>query len=437
MSDDDTETSDAQTRREYLQYGAVVGGGLLAGCAGGESTPTDPSVARTDSETPTDSPTESGTRPSTGGMSETEAEPPTATPDGPYTVSMAPVGDVTFDEVPTSVLAYYPIAAGTAVALGHGDAVDAIGYDKQLFGNTVDYYYDGLDGVSFEWEELGRVTPSGSPGSLDRELFYELDSDVHFLDPCLLRSGSFEWSEEEVDSLAADIGPWFGNYYSRTNGQPPEGCRDGYEYYSLWEYIGKIAAVFREEDRYRAFESMRDDLLERIQADLPPESERPSLAVVAYTGGTFWPYDFTQEGYLWAHVRPFGVTNAFTQTEGGPGTDGSYDFEAMVEAQADVVLRYWGTALGDTFIENRSAVLDHSLAREVPAFRDERYFASGHGMQGPVMHLFQLEMTAKQLFPEQFGAWPGYGDGASYPEIPAEERLFDRQRVADIVDGDI
>jgi hypothetical protein len=53
------------------------------------------------------------------------------------------------------------------------------------------------------------------------------------------------------------------------------------------------------------------------------------------------------------------------------------------------------------------------------------------------MNLFQLEMTAKQLYPERFGEWPDYEHGDPYPEIPAEERLFDRQRVADIVTGEV
>jgi hypothetical protein len=55
--------------------------------------------------------------------------------------------------------------------------------------------------------------------------------------------------------------------------------------------------------------------------------------------------------------------------------------------------------------------------------------------QGPIMNLFQLEMTAKQLYPDVFGSWPGYEDGESYPEIPEDERLFDRERVAGIVTG--
>ncbi|CQR52776.1 ABC transporter substrate-binding protein [Haloferax massiliensis] len=418
------------TRRRYLKYGgAVAAGGLLAGCAGGSTESLTTGSADTDA---------SGDRTATTTTTSTETE--TTTDDeadgGSYSVSMAPVGEVEFDAVPERALTYYPVSADATVAFGHGDAITGIGYDKELFGNTVDYYYDALDGVDFEWEDLGRVTPASNPNALDRELFYELDSDVHFLDPALLRSSSFDWTEDEVASIASDVGPWFGNYYSRTNAEPPEPYRDRYEYYTLWEYLGYIAAVFREEARYRAFKSIRDDLVARIQADLPPASERPSLAVVAYTGGTFWPYDFTQDGYLWAHLRPFGMPNAFAATDAETGSGGSYDYEAMVETAPDVVLRYWGTALGDSFRSNREEVLSDPLADEVPAFRDGRYFPSGNGMQGPIMNLFQLEMTAKQLFPDRFGAWPGYGDGESYPEIPAGERLFNRGRVADVVTGE-
>lgn len=411
---DDRNHHEAPTRREYVKYGgAVVGGSLLAGCGGqfdAGSTPTE---------------TASG-----GAATDTS----TAADEG-YSVTLSPVGDVALDTVPESFLAYYPISAGAAVAFGHGDSINAIGYDKQLFGNTVGYYYDSLDGVEFEWGDLGRVTPSGNPNTLDKELLYELDSDIHFLDPCLLRSSAFGWDTEDLSRIEADIGPWFGNYYSRTNGQPPQGCRKGYEYYSLWEYLGKFAAVLQEEERYRELKSMRDDLVGRITADLPPASERPSVAVIAYTDGTFWPYDFTQQGYIWNHLRPFGMTNAFTEAGIDPSSDGSYDYEALVEVEPDVVLRYWGTALGETFLENRSEIVNNALADDVPAFRNERYYPSGYGMQGPVMNLFQLEMTAKQLFPDRFGEWPTYTEGG-YPAIPPEERLFDRQRVVDIVDGD-
>ena len=44
-------------------------------------------------------------------------------------------------------------------------------------------------------------------------------------------------------------------------------------------------------------------------------------------------------------------------------------------------------------------------------------------------------MTAKQLYPGQFGEWPTYTKGP-YPKILPGEQLFDRRRVADIVNGD-
>jgi iron complex transport system substrate-binding protein len=42
-------------------------------------------------------------------------------------------------------------------------------------------------------------------------------------------------------------------------------------------------------------------------------------------------------------------------------------------------------------------------------------------------------MVARQLYPDEFGAF----DPESFPQVPEEEQLFDRQRVADIIDGDI
>jgi len=421
VSNKDNDTTRKPTRRDYVKYGgAVISGGLLAGCTGdsdGESPPVTTEVT-----------------PETESVNETGAE---RTAEGTsYSVTMSPVGTVEFEQVPEKILPYYPISAGATVALGHGDSINAIGYDKELFGNTVDYYYDRLESVSFEWEELTRVTQNSDANSIDKEVLYELDSDVHFLDPAILRSSYYGWDEDDVEAIASDIGPLFGNYYSRTNGQPPESYRDRYEYYSLWEYIRKIAAVLQETERYQAFKSIRDNLVTQIQSQLPPESERPSVAIVAYADKTFWPYDFTQDGYIWGHVRPMGVEDALKRIEGGSGSDGKYDIEAIAEASPDVVLRYWGTALGETFIERREELLERPLADEIPAFANERYHPSGHGMQGPVMNLFNLEMTAKQLYPEQFGEWPTY-TAESYPEISEDEQLFDRQRVADIINGDL
>ncbi len=70
------------------------------------------------------------------------------------------------------------------------------------------------------------------------------------------------------------------------------------------------------------------------------------------------------------------------------------------------------------------------------AILNGRVYAQGGRYQGPILNLFQLEMTAKQLYPEQFGAWPSYADGP-YPEIPKDEQLFDRDRVTNAINGAI
>jgi hypothetical protein len=61
--------------------------------------------------------------------------------------------------------------------------------------------------------------------------------------------------------------------------------------------------------------------------------------------------------------------------------------------------------------------------------------AQGTRHQGPLVNLFQIEMAAKQCYPDQFGAWPTYESGP-YPELSEDERLLDYDRVAAVITGD-
>jgi len=56
-------------------------------------------------------------------------------------------------------------------------------------------------------------------------------------------------------------------------------------------------------------------------------------------------------------------------------------------------------------------------------------FVGGSPDQGPIVNTFQTEMLAKQLYPDEFGEYPGLG------EIPTDEQLFDRGRIDEIVRG--
>jgi iron complex transport system substrate-binding protein len=42
-------------------------------------------------------------------------------------------------------------------------------------------------------------------------------------------------------------------------------------------------------------------------------------------------------------------------------------------------------------------------------------------------------MVAQQLYPEEFGAF----DPETFPAVPEANHLFDRQRVADVITGEV
>ncbi|WP_224337580.1 ABC transporter substrate-binding protein [Haloprofundus halobius] len=420
--DNDSEASGSLTRRNYIRYGGtVVGAGLLAGCAGDDGA---------EEETPG---TTGGSGNDSTETTNTEADPETTDSSGSYSVSMAPVGTVEFDRVPQNVMVYSLLYADMAVAYGHGDSVNALGFDADAGGNTLDAYYERLDGVSFDRSGLEQLNTGSGDVDVDKELVYELNSDLHLVDPCLVMS--FDgWERSDVDEIRENVAPWFGNVYSREHGQPPEECRDEYEYYTLWELSERVGAVFGERERFEALQSVHDDLLGRINSDLPPRAERPTVATVIFMEETFYPSKLNAPGFARAHTRPLEATDAFADEDVTYET--TYDYETMLEIDPDVILHTFGIASYYDVAHIRRTLEDHPVASDLTAVRNDRVYASGNPVQGPLMNLFQLEMTAKQLYPEQFGEWPEYENGDPYPEIPEEERLFDRQRVADIVVGE-
>ncbi|WP_435076449.1 hypothetical protein [Halococcus sp. AFM35] len=188
-------TGAGPTRRGVLKSGgAVLGGGLLAGCtgSGGQSAAND--------TTGTESTTSSRT--------------------GSYTVTMSPMGSVAFEGVPKSLFVVFPQYADMAVALGHGDAVNTI-YSPELAGGIMSTYTARLKGVSPKWSQL----PDPLADGLSKERLYGLGSDVHFLDPAYA-STQQNWNRSDVDEIASNVGPWFGNFYSGTHDKPPSTWQD-------------------------------------------------------------------------------------------------------------------------------------------------------------------------------------------------------------------
>ena len=414
MSRDDTNHK-SPTRRDYMKYGgAVIGGGLLAGCAG-----------QSDSRS---APSERGT----GDGSTSMAEPTTA--DDGYSVTMSPMGTVEFESVPQSVFTILGHHVDMLVALGRGDAINAM-HAPEYHQSLYQKFLHRLERVSIDWDGLYSSWPPS------KEKLYELDSDVHIADPAKVATAE-GWDDSSLEEIRSNVSPWFGNTLSGTHQKPPSGWADAYEYHTLWEIFGKIAAVFRERERYEAFVSVRDSMMQTISAGLPSERERPSAALVLFSTSDekIWGYKMNHPGYYAAHTRPLGATDALADAVGdGYGDDGrniTLDSELLLDADPDVLLVLGPMTEYHNLDDIRSQLADDEVLRKMTAVQEGRIYAQGARRQGPILNLFQTEMTAKQLYPDQFGEWPGYADGEPYPKIPAEEQLFDRQRVADIITGE-
>ncbi|UVE49700.1 ABC transporter substrate-binding protein [Haloferax larsenii] len=403
MDRDSTERN-GLTRRNCIRYGALAGTGLLAGCtsdSSGDSSTETTTAAETESETDTASTT-------------------TAEPDTSYSVSMAPVGEVTFDSVPESWIAYDGGYADMGVALGLGDKMTGIGGA----GRYYTYVYDELPGVSVDRSVIEENQLSDS--DMSKEIFYELDNDVHLMDPEMLINW-FGWKQKDVDEITKGVAPFFGNLIFRREDEWHD-----YRYYTLYEAFEKVAQLFQEEERYEAFESLHDEFIADIQAKLPSADERPNVLLV-YAGSDepekFSPYRLNDKGTSKKQWRDLGVSDALSGTgiEGLSTTDrGKIDYEAMLEVDPDVILlraheRKSAEEFRDTVLEFMKS---HPVASELTAVKNERVYRGGYLFQGPIQNLFLTERGAQQLYPDVFG------------EVTSDETLFDRQRVADIVNGD-
>ncbi len=237
---------------------------------------------------------------------------------------------------------------------------------------------------------------------------------------------------DDVAEIDRTVAPFFGNTFSNGNTAPPEEWDGEYRHHTLWEIFERVAAVFQERGRYDALAEIHSGVLEAIDANRPPAAQRPSVAIVQFLGEAIWAYPLNADGFMHSHIRPLEARDAF-----GGELDGAteVDIELLVDRDPDILLVT--ETMGEDGIEDaRRTLEDDPVARQVTAVETDRVYAGGVRNQGPILNLFQLEMTAKQLYPDVFGEWPTYVEGP-YPEIPEDERLFDRGRVADIVNGDL
>jgi len=400
---------EAPTRRDYMKYGgAVVGGGLLAGCTENSDSGSTPTETSTDESTDTE----------------------TATPeDESYSVTMSPVGEVTFEAVPETAVTNLWFYADTLISFGEGARLKGMRTPE----TQIVSHYDQLPGVEFDVGQLAEFEVS------NKEQYYELNPDVFHVDPAVIKTWYDDWDEGDIEEITENVALFFANQRSRLGTDDGDIESQDYEYYTIEELTQKIGQVYKTEEKAQALIDVRDQLITDIQTSLPPENERPSVARFLVYEGEIRPYLFNGPGFGRAHQRPLGAQDAFADLEKVYSrSGGTLDLEALLEHDPDVMIFFGGIGFWlDAYKETKREWEDDPVGQELTAIENGRFYAGGTFDQGILLNLFQLEMTAKQVYPDQFGEWPGFDEKRVLPAIPEDEQLFDRQEVADIINGDI
>jgi len=378
------------TRRDTLKYGATAAVFGLAGCseitnqAGGNGTPTG---------------------------------------SGSYTVEMAPMGAVEFDLVPESWMAYFSTYGDMGIALGQQAGMEALIFSE----NWPDQLYDSLPGIDIDIPTTRQLM--GENG-IDKEVFYELDCDVHLFDPNFIKVLDDTWTDEDLDDIATNVGPIIGNQIRRRG----DDWHD-YRYYSLYEAFEIIATVFQERARYEAIKSVHDEFISSLQADLPPRSDRPEIGLVSvnsdFEQGSFWTYPIGGKGNGKKQYRDLGINDAFaSEIDGGYA---QWDYEQLLEVDPDaLVFSYGFSHVSRAEFENRMEQMRaDDVGSRLSAVQNDRLYRGGTVYQGPVLNLLQTEAAAKQFYPDQFGEWNGVETLSD-----SDAQLFDHQRIADIIHGE-
>jgi len=426
MSDSD-DANDAvrhevSTRRDTIKYGGTLATvGLLAGCTGSDGGGTESTEATSGDGD------DSGESTAKSETDESEDDEPESTS---YEACIEPAGCLTFEEVPETYAVYNGGWADMAFALSQREGF-------LTAGNMIPgFFFEPFDLDVPPQDELPSMW---SEGGWDKESFYELDPDIFLIDPNYLHGTGWDsnWDESDTREINDNVAPFFGNNCRRR--------REFHDYklYTLYEAFDRLADLFQERERYEAFVEIHDELQTEIADRLPPESERPEVGLINGgsdpSAGQFYPLNTKDEGYEMKPYRDLEVKSAFSQEleEGG-----QIDYERLLEIDPEIIIVHWGIGTtGDTdsfsaeaFREQYVAPMEEdAVGSQLTAVREGNVYPGAYGEQGPIVNLLQTEMKAQQLYPEEFGAF----DPEAFPEVPEKNQLFDRQRVRDIIAGDL
>jgi len=384
-------------RRTFVSAAGTALAGALTGCSafpsGADSTPNQTGSEYATSEPVTDT-----------------AENPETADDGSYSVSIQPVGEVAFESVPETWVGNNGTWADMAIALGV-EPPEAVYLPSRYHTQ----YYDDIPDVSVDGDSISALSSDG----VNKEQFYQLDGDVHIMDPNFLMNRYDGWAQSDIDDVA-DIAPFFGNSIFTQNYE----WHSGYGYYTIEEAFEKLSKVFRRADHYNEMIDVRNEFIENVKDVVPSDAaDRPNVAVI--WGGDepdqFYPYHISQ-GTSYRQYRDLQLGDALAQA-GVPDfydTRGQIDYETLLDADPDALLvRGHESKTRSEFEDTVVSYMENDdTASTLRAVSEGEVYRGGPLHQGPITNMVVTERQAGQLY-------------------DVDTELFDRQRVGEIVNGNL
>ncbi|WP_135852248.1 ABC transporter substrate-binding protein [Halorussus salinus] len=424
---EDTDDGTGPTRRNYLRSGsAALVGGLLAGCTG-----------RSGPEATTGTETEAATQTETATETEAATETATAT-DAAREACLFPVGCREFETAPESVTTYNMGWADMVVALGQAEKLQTNRYSApSLFYDRFDIEYDA------------DRPPLWQDGGWSKEVMYELDPDLFLIDPNLLGAWDSNWSDEDTREVTENVAPFFGCYNRRIRGEWQQKLDYPNEAPSMLEAFDAVATALGERERADAWLELHDEMQSELRSRTP-SADPPSIALInggsAPGKGEFYVLYLEDDGYEMKPYRDLNLVEADAFAGVETGQYGLTDYETLLEVDPDVILVHWGITTGSVTFGGDGAfdaeqfradfvepMENHDVGSKLAAVREGRVYPGPTAEQGPLVNLFQTELTARLFYPDEFGAF----DPAAPFEVSEAKQLFDRQRVRDILAGNL
>ncbi|NLV11817.1 ABC transporter substrate-binding protein [Haloarcula argentinensis] len=396
-------------RRQLLTSSASMIAAGLAGCAGN----TDNSTESTGESTETRTNTEVAN----------ETEESTTSDATPYTVQIEPNDPYTFEEVPETY------GVGTSPFIDMGMALGIHPTATTGLERAPLKFYDLLN-LGFDESQITKLASDAESG-YDKENFYAADADIWLISRKNI--GRYvSWDDSDFEDVETRTGPFLG---TTLRFAPQAAVQDEPNPYTMYEAFEKVAEIFQRQQQFQAWQSLHADLMSTIEDGLPPEDERPTVAAIwrgiSPDSGRFRIAPLHRFGNHTKSYYRLGMQDAFE----GQYPDGPVGYEELLRADPDYIgaVGALTSATHEEFVDTIIEPFEsNENGQQLRAVQNGNVVRSSGQYMGPIVDMFSTEAVAKQVYPDEFGEWPG-----SVGDVPESEQLFDRRRLIDIVNGDL